>query len=63
MTNLQGSNHTGVSLFQYTYFLTPTSRVLLQKLTGSQLVNKFPAFYRIPRFITVLITARYFRLS
>ena len=28
-----------------TYLLTPWSRVLLQKLTGSQLVKKFPAFY------------------
>jgi len=26
-------------------FLTPQSRVLLQKLTGSQLIMKFPAFY------------------
>ena len=28
-----------------TYLLTPWSRVLLQKVTGSQLVKKFPAFY------------------
>jgi len=28
-----------------TYFITPRSRVLLEKLTGSQLVKKFPAFY------------------
>ena len=27
------------------YVLTPRSRVLLEKLTGLQLVNKFPAFY------------------
>jgi hypothetical protein len=27
-----------------TYLLTPWSRVLLQKLTGLQLVKKFPAF-------------------
>ena len=27
------------------YFLTPWSRVLLEKLTGSQLVKKFPTFY------------------
>jgi hypothetical protein len=26
--------------------LTPWSRVLLEKLTGSQLVKKFPAFYK-----------------
>jgi len=28
-----------------TYLLTPWSRVLLEKLTGLQLVKKFPAFY------------------
>jgi hypothetical protein len=28
-----------------TYLLTPWSTVLLEKLTGSQLVKKFPAFY------------------
>ena len=28
-----------------TYLLTPCSRVLLEKLTGLQLVKKFPAFY------------------
>ena len=27
-----------------TYILTPWSRVLLEKLTGSQLVKKFPSF-------------------
>jgi hypothetical protein len=26
-------------------FLTPWNKVLLQKLTGSQLIMKFPAFY------------------
>jgi hypothetical protein len=33
-------------LFSYLliYSLTPWSRVLLEKLTGSQLVKKFPAF-------------------
>ena len=28
-----------------TYLLPPWSRVLLEKLTGLQLVKKFPAFY------------------
>jgi hypothetical protein len=28
-----------------TYLLTPWSRVLLEKLTGFQLVKKFPAFH------------------
>jgi hypothetical protein len=29
--------------------LTPWSSVLLEKLTGSQLVKKFPAFYGTPK--------------
>jgi hypothetical protein len=28
-----------------TYLLTPWNRILLEKLTGFQLVKKFPAFY------------------
>jgi len=35
-----------------TYLLIPCSTVLLQKLTSSQLVKKFPAFYGTLRFIT-----------
>ena len=31
-----------------TYLLTPWSRVLLEKPTGSQLVKKFPTFYVTP---------------
>ena len=58
----------GVVLCEYVYFvyffdimlvlfcdctlLTPRSRVLLEKLTGFQLVKKFPAFYGTQRFIT-----------
>ena len=34
------------------------SRVLLEKLTGSQLVKKFPAFYGTRTFITVFKRAR-----
>jgi len=45
------------------YLLTPWSRVLLQKLTGSQLVKKLPAFYGTRRFITVLTSARHLSLS
>jgi hypothetical protein len=43
-----------------TYLLTPWSRVLLEKLTGFQLVKKFPAFYGTRRFIT---SARHLSLS
>jgi hypothetical protein len=34
------------------YLLTPWSSVLLDKLTGLQLVKKFPSFYGTRRFIT-----------
>ena len=40
------------------YLLTPCSRVLLEKLAGSQLVKKLPAFYRTRRFITALTSVR-----
>ena len=46
-----------------TYLLTPWCRVLLEKLTGLQLVKKFPAFYRTRRFITVLTSVRHLSLS
>ena len=42
-----------------TCFLTPWSRVLLEKLTTSQLVKKFPAFYGTRRFITAFTSARH----
>ena len=45
------------------YLLTPWSRVFLEKLTGLQLVKKFPAFYGIRRFITVFTIARHLSLS
>jgi len=46
-----------------TYLLTPWSRVLLEKLTGLQLVKKFHAFYGTRRFITALTSARHLSLS
>ena len=44
------------------YLLTPWGRVLLEKLTGFQLVKKFPAFYGTRRFITALTSARHLSL-
>jgi len=52
-----------VKLHILTYLLTPWSRVLLEKLTGRQLVKKFPAFYGTRRFITALTSARHLSLS
>jgi len=42
-----------------THSLTPCSTVPLEKLTGSQLVKKFPAFYGTRRFITAFTSARH----
>jgi len=51
-------------LFTYllTYLLTPCS-LLLEKLTSSQLVNKFLAFYGTRRFITAFTSAHHLYLS
>jgi len=46
-----------------TYLLTPWSRVLLEKLTGSLLVKKFSAFYETRKFITAFTRARHLLLS
>jgi len=45
------------------HLLAPCSRVLLEKLTGLQLVKKFPSFYGTRRFITAFISARQVSLS
>ena len=45
------------------YLLTPWCRVLLEKLTGLQLVKKFSAFHGTPRFITALTSVRQLSLS
>ena len=39
--------------------LTPWSGVLLEKLTGSQIVKKIPAFYGTRRLITAFTSARH----
>ena len=47
----------------HTYLHTQWSRVLLEKLTGFQLVKKFPAVYGNRRFITAFTSARHLSLS
>jgi len=46
-----------------THLLTPCSRVLFEKLTGSQLVTKFPEFYGTRQFITAFTSARHLSLT
>ena len=45
------------------YLLTPWCRVLLEKLTGLQLVKKFHAFHGTRRFITALTSLPHLSLS
>ena len=49
--------------YRHPYLLTAWCRVLLEKLTGLQLVKKFPAFHGTRRFITVLTSVRHLSLS
>ena len=52
-----------VLLYILTYLLTSWCRVLLEKLTGLQLVKKFSAFLGTQRFITALTSVRHLSLS
>jgi len=55
--------HGVIMKFVLSYLITPCSRVFLEKLTGLQLVKKFPEFYRTRRFITAFTSARHLSLS
>ena len=52
-----------LQLLLLTYLHTPCCRVLLEKLTGLQLVKKLPAFHGTRRFITALTSVRQLSLS
>ena len=56
-------NNTYLLNYILTYLLTPCSRVLLEKLTGSQLVKKFPTFYGTRKFITAFKNEHHLSLS
>ena len=45
-----------------TYLLIPWSRVLLEKLSGFQLVKNFPTFHGTRRFTTAFTSARHLSL-
>jgi len=53
--------NTGFRAFVFTYLLH--GAVLLEKLTGLQLVKKFPAFHGTRSFITALTSVRHLSLS
>ena len=52
-----------IFVWHFTYLLTPWCRVLLEQLTGLQLVKKFPEFHGTRRFITALTSVRHLSLS
>jgi len=45
-----------------TYLLTPWSRILLEKLTGSAASQEIPRIFGTRKFITVLTSARHLSL-
>jgi len=59
LEGVSGQQHAPAAL----YLHTPWCRVLLEKLTGLQLVKKFLAFYGTRRFITALTSVRHLSLS
>ena len=60
---LSNGSVTSLLIYLLTYLLTLWCRVLLEKLTGLQLVKKFLAFHRTRKFITALTSVRYLSLS
>jgi hypothetical protein len=57
---IEGADLRKLICIQFTYLLTPWSRILLENLTGLQLVKKF---YGTRRFITALTRAHHLSLS
>ena len=55
--------HTYILNYLLSYLITPWCRVLLEKLTGFQLVKKFPAHYLTRRLITAFTSARHLSQS
>ena len=49
--------------YLFTYVLTPWSRVLLEKLTGSAASQEIPRIFGTRRFVIVLTSARHLSLS
>ena len=56
------SKHTGLT-YLFACLLTPLSIFLLEKLSGPQLIKKFPVFHGTQNFITAFTSARHLSLS
>ena len=52
-----------ILLYLLTYLLTPWSRVLLEKLTGSAASQEIPHIFGTRRFLTILTIARHLSVS
>ena len=63
LVSLERFSHLRKSAYLLTYLPTPWCRVLIEKLTGLQLVKTFPAFHGTRRFITALTSVRHLSLS
>jgi len=62
--NLKVCRYNILAAFTYLlYLLILCSRVLLEKLTESRLVKKFPALYETRKFITVFTDACHLSIS
>ena len=53
----------GIKVNTYNYLLTPWSRVLLEKLTGSAASQEIPRIFGTRRFVTLFTSARHLSLS
>ena len=60
---MRSDNYTSRFVVKRRYLLTPWCRVLLEKLTGLQLVKKFPPFHGTRMFIIALTSVRHLSLS
>ena len=58
-----GAHHILHVTYLLTYLLTPWSRVLLQKLTGSAASQEIPRLFGTRMFLTVPTSARHLSLS
>ena len=63
LTYLRTYLRTYLLTYLLTHLLTPRCRVFFEKLTGLQLVKKFPAFHGTRRFITALTSVRHLSVS
>jgi hypothetical protein len=62
-TEITEGDGSKIPTYSLTSLLNPRNRVLLEKLTGFQLVKKFSAFYGTRRFITALTSASHLPIS